>query len=317
MARKVAPSHYMAAPPSERADRAAIHGYSTDGEESRAPSDRTLSEYMVANERAAVLPRRSRERDWEPVHVPHHAPHRALAPHGQQPQRGGGHQPGQQGGAGPRAPSRTSRASRHNNASHNHGYDDSSDIYVTSAAYRAPSEFSRGSRGPPGPPSHYSYRSRPPSEVSTVRTKTGRKAGVVVETMSAPNPFCPNTKGVCCLLLLLNLGLILVTLGFVIVIQFFEPFFVWILGIVFLVFGFLTLIGSMVYCVHVCRDAKTPQEVAAEPHYWTHHWQKNFSTPEIRYKSEEKYPDDRFSDRYSVSKYSEKYSDRGGHRDRY
>ena len=89
-----------------------------------------------------------------------------------------------------------------------------------------------------------------------------------------------------------------------------------ILGIVFLVFGFLTLIGSMVYCVYVCRDAKTPREVASEPHYWTHHWQKNFSTPEIRYKSEEKYPDDRFSDRYSVSKYSEKYSDRG-HRDRY
>lgn len=87
----------------------------------------------------------------------------------------------------------------------------------------------------------------------------------------------------------------------------------------FLVFGFLTLIGSLVYCVYVCRDAKSPREVAAEPHYWTHHWQKNFSTPEIRYKSEEKYPDDRFSDRYSVSKYSEKYSDRGGmpHRDRY
>lgn len=63
--------------------------------------------------------------------------------------------------------------------------------------------------------------------MSTVRNKTGRKAGVVVETMAAPNPFCPNTKGVCCLLLLLNLGLILVTLGFVIVIQFFEPFFVW------------------------------------------------------------------------------------------
>lgn len=45
--------------------------------------------------------------------------------------------------------------------------------------------------------------------------------------MSAPNPFCPNVKGVCCLMLLLNLGLILVTLGFVIVIQFIEPLFVW------------------------------------------------------------------------------------------
>lgn len=307
MARKVAPSHYMAAPPSERTNALqamqVMQGYSTDGEESRAPSDRTLSEYMVANERAAVLPRHSsRDREW--AHV-HQSPHRS-------PSRGP-----------PRAPSRNSRSSRHQGAGHLE--DDASDIYVTSAVYRAPSEFSRGSRGPPGPPgppSHYSYRSRPPSEVSTVRTvtKTGRKAGVVVETMSAPNPFCPNTKGVCCLLLLLNLGLILVTLGFVIVIQFFEPFFVWILGIVFLVFGFLTLIGSMVYCVYVCRDAKSPREVAAEPHYWTHHWQKNFSTPEIRYKSEDKYPDDRFSDRYSVSKYSEKqYSDRGGmpHRDRY
>jgi predicted transporter len=45
--------------------------------------------------------------------------------------------------------------------------------------------------------------------------------------MAAPNPFCPNTKGICCLMLLINLGLILVTLGFVVVIQFFEPVFVW------------------------------------------------------------------------------------------
>lgn len=68
MARKVAPSHYMAAPPSERGTLGhglghgllGLQGYSTDGEESRAPSDRTLSEYMVANERAAVLPRHSR-----------------------------------------------------------------------------------------------------------------------------------------------------------------------------------------------------------------------------------------------------------------
>lgn len=53
------------------------------------------------------------------------------------------------------------------------------------------------------------------------------QAGVKVEAMSAPNPFCPNIKGMCCLMLLLNLGLILITLGFVIVIQFFEPLFVW------------------------------------------------------------------------------------------
>lgn len=128
--------------------------------------------------------------------------------------------------------------------------------------------------------------------------------------MSAPNPFCPNAKGVCCLMLLINLGLILVTLGFVIVIQFVEPVFVYILGIVFLVFGFGTLIGSMVYCVIVCRDAKTPSQLRNEDLYWTKHWQKNIGyTPqnEINYKADrERYADGAYSDRYSVSKYSER-----------
>lgn len=53
------------------------------------------------------------------------------------------------------------------------------------------------------------------------------KRGLVIETMSAPNPFCPHTRGMCWLMLLLNLGLILVTLGIVIVVQFFQPVFVW------------------------------------------------------------------------------------------
>lgn len=122
--------------------------------------------------------------------------------------------------------------------------------------------------------------------------------------MSAPNPFCPNAKGVCCLMLLINLGLILVTLGFVIVIQFVEPLFVYILGIVFLVFGFGTLIGSMIYCVIVCRDAKTPSQLRNEDLYWTKHWQKSIGyTPqnEINYKVDRDH-----SDRYSVSKYSER-----------
>uniref|UniRef100_A0A1B0CFL9 Uncharacterized protein n=1 Tax=Lutzomyia longipalpis TaxID=7200 RepID=A0A1B0CFL9_LUTLO len=119
----------------------------------------------------------------------------------------------------------------------------------------------------------------------------------------------PLKSGVCCLMLLLNLGLILVTLGFVIVIQFMEPVFVWILGIVFLIFGFLTLIGSMIYCVIVCRDAKTPSQLRNEDLYWTRHWQKNIGyTPhEINYKTD-RY--DGYSDRYSVSKMSGKYSDR-------
>ncbi|KRT85295.1 hypothetical protein AMK59_242 [Oryctes borbonicus] len=118
----------------------------------------------------------------------------------------------------PRAPSAMSRGS---------GYDNGSDIYVTSGAYKAPSELSRGSRSR-GVPSHYSYRSgAAPSVASTVKTRTSRKGGVTVEAMAAPNPFCPNIKGMCCLMLLLNLGIILVTLGFVIVIQFFEPVYVW------------------------------------------------------------------------------------------
>lgn len=130
--------------------------------------------------------------------------------------------------------------------------------------------------------------------------------------MSAPNPFCPNVKGVCCLMLLLNLGLILVTLGFVIVMQFMEPLFVWILGVVFLVFGFATLIGSMIYCVIVCRDAKTPEQLRNEDLYWTKHWQKNIGyTPhEIDYKTDRFDERDRYSDRFSVGKMSGKYSDR-------
>lgn len=132
--------------------------------------------------------------------------------------------------------------------------------------------------------------------------RSTRQAGARIEAMSAPNPFCPNARGVCCLMLLINLGLILVTLGFVIVIQFVEPVFVYILGIVFLIFGFLTLIGSMVYCVIVCRDAKTPSQVRNEDLYWTKHWQKSIGyTPqnEINYKA------DRYdSDRYSVGRMS-------------
>lgn len=91
-----------------------------------------------------------------------------------------------------------------------------------------------------------------------------------------------------------------------------------ILGIVFLIFGLLTLTGSLIYCVVICRDVKHPKDVRPEDMYWTHHWQKTIgSAPpsEIHYRAEEKYPDaDRYSDRYSVSKMSTKYSDRGGQR---
>lgn len=169
--------------------------------------------------------------------------------------------------------------------SYEHGGDTGSDIYVTSAAYKAPSEIS----------GHTNY---------------SRKAGARLEAMSAPNPFCPNIKGVCCLMLLLNLGLILVTLGFVIVIQFMEPLFVWVLGIIFLIFGFLTLIGSMVYCVIVCRDARTPSQVRNEDLYWTKHWQKDIGyTPR---ENIHKHDDER--DQYSTIKLDDKYSDRNFNR---
>lgn len=197
-----------------------------------------------------------------------------------------------------------------------YNYDDTgSDIYVTSAAYRAPSEISRYSAHQPlsssrGPMSLYSVAS---SAKTGKSNRSTRKSGAMIETMSAPNPFCPNVKGVCCLMLLLNLGLILVTLGFVIVLQFSEPVFVWILGIVFLVFGFLTLIGSLIFCVFVCRDAKTPSQLRDEDLYWTHHWQKNigYTPQEINYKTD-RYPDN-YSDRYSISKAS-RYSDQESNR---
>jgi len=293
--RKVRKGHYVAthnsgspSPPYGSTNRA----YFSDGDDSRAPSERTLSEYTIANERSSppqAPARKSRDKSRERGFVD--GPRPLSSP----PSR-----------PAPRAPSALS-------------YDrggENGDIYVTSAVYKAPSEISRYSSGP-----HRTYHSKPRSIYSVASSrKTGRsgrsvqsqrRMGAKVEAMSAPNPFCPNIRGVCCLMLLINLGLILVTLGFVIVIQFVEPLFVWILGIVFLVFGFATLIGSMIYCVFVCRDVKTPSQLRNEDLYWTKHYQKNIGyTPhEIDYKTD--------PDGYSVSKMSGKYSDRGSSNTRY
>lgn len=78
----------------------------------------------------------------------------------------------------------------------------------------------------------------------------------------------------------------------------------------------MTLIGSMIYCVVVCRDAKTPEQIRNEDLYWTRHWQKNIGyTPhEINYKAD-RY--DGYSDRYSVGKMSGKFSDRESNHNRY
>ncbi|XP_023023595.1 uncharacterized protein [Leptinotarsa decemlineata] len=285
MARRVAKNHYIASPRHSHSPtpvHVARSAAYSDGEESqRAPSERTLSEYTSVPY-TIVNERNGRKYNSQ--------------------QKNGGYQNGHHSTPN-RAPSALSRGS---------GYDtNGSDIYVTSGAYKAPSEMSRTSRA--RAPSHYSYRSgMTPSVASTAKSKGSRKAGMTVEAMAAPNPFCPNIKGMCCLMLLLNLAIILVTLGFVIVIQFFDPLYVWILGIIFLIFGFLTLIGSLIYCVIICKDVKRPGDVNPDDLYWTHHWQKNIGSSEIHYKAEEKYGDDRYSDRYSVSKLSGKYSDRNG-----
>ncbi|CAG7819142.1 unnamed protein product [Allacma fusca] len=149
---------------------------------------------------------------------------------------------------------------------------DGSEIYVVDTAYMKP---------PASVYSHYSGKSRAPSEMSSVKTKTSRKGGVVVETMSAPNPCCPNTKGVCWLLVLINLGLILVTLGFSIVLQLFDPPFVWYFGIAFLIVGFTALFASLIFCLHLCRESESQRRRGLQPGemYWTHHWQKRIALP--------------------------------------
>jgi len=122
------------------------------------------------------------------------------------------------------------------------------------------------------------------------------KAGVVVETMSAPNPFCPNTRGICCLMALINLGLILVAIGFIIVLQLPEPAFVWNIGIVTLVFGFVAIVVSLLYCMCICQEGKhlQPKHNGQPELFWTHHWQKNITIPEIKRKDKQEYWEDRF-----------------------
>ncbi|XP_012239316.1 uncharacterized protein LOC117234436 isoform X2 [Bombus vosnesenskii] len=265
--------------------------YLTDGDDNhRAPSDRTVSEYIVSTDHATMM--KSMKKD-----------------HSDKYEKEEGRQSRNIHNSRGSILSGSSRHSLHplsKSISHGSICDNGSDIYVTSAAYRATSDISLtpSSRLGHRAPSHCSYGS-----AKSVKSHTSRKDGIIIETMSTPNPFCPNTKGVCCLMLLLNLGLILVALGFVIVIQFFQPLIVWILGIVFLVFGFLTLIGSLIYCVHVFRNAKHPHDINPEDLYWTRYWQGHVgSAPEVYYKAEDKYHDDGYSDR--LSKYSHKYYDR-------
>lgn len=111
--------HYVATRGRDVVDYAQSNrGYWTDGEESqRAPSERTLSEYTTANERNTSPPHVQKFRSERALNV---GP-KNLGPTYGPPTRNP-----------PRAPSALS---------YENGGDTGSDIYVTSAAYRAPSEY--------------------------------------------------------------------------------------------------------------------------------------------------------------------------------
>lgn len=218
-ARKVRKGHYVASPhhnhngsspPYVSTNRA----YFSDGDESRAPSERTLSEYTMANERTTTPPQAPARKS------------RDKSRNGSSSNNGVVYADGPRSLSSPpptRPPPRAGSALSYDNGGEN------GDIYVTSAAYKTPSEISRYSMP------HRTYNMHKPRSVYSVassrrtgKSQSSRRMGAKIETMSAPNPFCPtNLRGVCCLMLLINLGLILVTLGFVIVIQFVEPLFVW------------------------------------------------------------------------------------------
>ena len=215
-AQKVRKGHYVAThnsnSPSPQYGGSTNRAYFSDGEDSRPPSERTLSEFTIHNERSTPPQAPARK-------------HRDRS-HNRGSDLDGYFSDGPRPLSSP--PKRPAPRAPLSNSYDNHGADNG-DIYISSAAYKAPSELSRYS----GPP-HRTYQSKPRSIYSVASSrKTGRSAhsqrrmGARVEAMTAPNPFCPNIRGVCCLMLLINLGLILVTLGFVLVIQFVEPLFVW------------------------------------------------------------------------------------------
>lgn len=139
------------------------------------------------------------------------------------------------------------------------------------------------------------------SGAATLKSNNTMKAGLAVETMSAPNPFCPDTKGVCCLMVLTNMALILICIGFIIVLQLTEPPVIWNIGIVILVFGLITLFITLIYCMCICQDTNARRYGQPPPGelYWTHHWQKNFTIPELgakrpteKWEEQDKFPED-------------------------
>lgn len=128
--------HYVATHGRLTPDPPYVHsnrGYSTDGEEShRAPSERTMSEYTIAHERTSPQGHYHSSRK---TRLNGHSNGTSNGHYSQSVVDSGG--PRSLNGPPPtRLPPRAPSA-----LSYDHGGDAGSDIYVTSAAYKAPSEI--------------------------------------------------------------------------------------------------------------------------------------------------------------------------------
>jgi hypothetical protein len=66
-----------------------------------------------------------------------------------------------------------------------------------------------------------------------------------------------------------------------------------------LIFGFCTLIGTLIYCVYVCRDRPDPDNLPYGELYWTHHWRRSLNVGQKPKPKEIFYPaDDTYVSRY-------------------
>merc|ERR1712117_846921 len=67
---------------------------------------------------------------------------------------------------------------------------------------------------------------------------------------------------------------------------------------VILVFGFVTFFVTLIYCMCICQETSTHRAGHPPPGelYWTHHWQKNFTIPEMSTKQTVERREDEVSD---------------------
>merc|ERR1712079_693301 len=69
--------------------------------------------------------------------------------------------------------------------------------------------------------------------------------------------------------------------------------------------GIISLFVTLIYCMCICQETNTSRSGQPPPGelYWTHHWQKNFTIPELsskqtqeRWEDEDRFPEDNVSD---------------------